>query len=319
MSATAHPQRLGSRARSGGAAPGDPLRKYTAAATASSAVVIRSYSTSFGLACRLLGSSIRPDIENIYALVRLADEIVDGAAAGAGMAPEAIRMQLDGLERETHAALDCGYSTNLAVHAFAQTARRAGIGRDLVDPFFDSMRRDCEVSSHSSESLSEYIYGSAEVVGLMCLRAFLVGVEVPAAERRVMVESARRLGAAFQKVNFLRDLGQDSAELGREYFPGVEARHLTELEKARLVADLRADLDAALPGLMLLPETSRRAVALAHALFSELGDRIAACPAHVLVTTRISVPTAVKVRLAAAALFGLRPSRPSAGAPGRAR
>ncbi|WP_422935190.1 phytoene/squalene synthase family protein [Sinomonas sp. P47F7] len=316
----ATPHLLGSARRfgSGRGVILDPLQRYAAAATASSAVVIRSYSTSFGLACRLLGPSIRPDIENIYALVRLADEVVDGAAAGAGLPVDAVSAQLDRLEGETFAALECGYSTNLVVHAFAQTGRKVGIGHDLVAPFFASMRRDCETSSHSSESLGEYIYGSAEVVGLMCLQAFLAGANPSAAELGVMTESARRLGAAFQKVNFLRDLGQDSAELGRKYFPGVDARHLNGGQKGELVADLRADLDAAVPGLEILPHSSRRAVALAHALFSELADRLDACPAEVLVTTRISVPPGVKARLAAAALLGRTPTRPASWMPERA-
>jgi phytoene/squalene synthetase len=293
--------------QAGRVAATSPLARYTAAAAASSAVVIRRYSTSFGLACRLLGPAIRPEIESVYALVRLADEVVDGAASGAGLPVNAVVDQLDILEGETYAALELGYSTNLVVHAFAQTARRAGIGRDLIAPFYGSMRRDCDPRRHSGASLGEYIYGSAEVVGLMCLRVFLLDAHPSPAERTVMAESARRLGAAFQKVNFLRDLGQDSAELGREYFPGVNPRHLHERQKTALVAELRADLDAAVPGLRLLPDSSRRAVALAHAIFSELTDRIDACPADVLATTRISVPTATKARLAAAVVLGLGP------------
>ncbi|KHL03258.1 phytoene/squalene synthase family protein [Sinomonas humi] len=282
-----------------------PLSRYTAAATASSAVVIRRYSTSFGLACRLLAPELRPEIENIYALVRLADEVVDGAASGAGLPAALVLEQLDILEGETYAALELGYSTNLVVHAFVQTARRSGIGRDLVTPFFASMRRDCQILAHSGESLGEYIYGSAEVVGLMCLRVFLQDAQATAAERSAMADSARHLGAAFQKVNFLRDLGQDSAELGRRYFPGVDPQHLHERQKAALVEDLRADLAASLPGLRLLPISSRRAVALAHAIFSALADRIDACPAELLPTTRVSVPTGTKARLAAAVLLGL--------------
>lgn len=309
MSYAAEARGAAGRPRAGRVAEISPLARYTAAATASSAVVIRRYSTSFGLACRLLDPALRSEIENIYALVRLADEVVDGAAMGAGLRTAAVLEQLDVLEGETYAALDLGYSTNLVVHAFVQTARRAGIGRDLVTPFFASMRRDCDPRAHSGESLGEYIYGSAEVVGLMCLRVFLTGVHVTAEERSTMVESARRLGAAFQKVNFLRDLGQDTAQLGRQYFPAVEPRHLHERQKAALVAELRADLDASLPGLSLLPHSSRRAVALAHAIFSELARRIEACPADLLVTRRVSVPPATKARLAVLVLCGFVPGR----------
>ncbi|WP_369046059.1 phytoene/squalene synthase family protein [Sinomonas sp. P10A9] len=285
-----------------------PLRRYSDTAEAGSAVVIRRYSTSFGLACRLLGPSVRKDIENVYALVRIADEAVDGAAAEAGLSTDAVLGQLDRLEDETRMALGLGYSTNPVVHAFARTARRSGIGEGLVAPFFASMRRDCDPHGHSDASLGDYIYGSAEVVGLMCLRVFLAGLSVLPAELARFERSARSLGAAFQKVNFLRDLGQDGEELGRRYFPGVDPQRLTEAQKHALLTDLRADLDAALPGLRRLPGTSRRAVALAHSLFSELADRIEACPADVLVPTRVRVPTAVKLRLAAAALAGIGPA-----------
>lgn len=300
--------------RAGRVALMSPLGRYTAAAMASSAVVIRRYSTSFGLACRLLSPALRPEIENVYALVRLADEVVDGAAMGAGLTVPAVLAQLDILEGETYAALELGYSTNLVVHAFAQTARRAGIGRDLVTPFFASMRRDCSPQAHSGESLEEYIHGSAEVVGLMCLRVFLSDAEATPQERSVMAESARRLGAAFQKVNFLRDLGQDETLLGRQYFPGVDPRHLHEVQKSALVAELRADLGAALPGLRLLPASSRRAVALDYGLFSELADRIDACPADLLATTRVSVPASTKMRVAASVLLGF-----DSGSGGRVR
>ncbi|MFQ6155658.1 phytoene/squalene synthase family protein [Micrococcus luteus] len=284
------------------------LEAYTAAAVAGAAVVIRRYSTSFGLACRLLGAGQREDIENVYALVRIADEAVDGAAAEAGLTGPQVLVQLGRLEEETALALELGYSTNPVVHAFAQTARRAGIGRDLVAPFFASMRRDCDPHVHSEDSLGAYIYGSAEVVGLMCLRVFLAGLAVLPADRAAMEHSARCLGAAFQKVNFLRDLGQDGEELGRAYFPGVDPRRLTEQQKHALVADLRGDLDASLPGLRMLPPGPKRAVALAHSLFSELADRIDACPARVLVTTRVRVPGHVKLRLAAAAVAGTGPA-----------
>ncbi|GHG54297.1 phytoene synthase [Sinomonas cellulolyticus] len=284
------------------------LGLYSEAADAGAAVVIRRYSTSFGLACRLLDAPMRRDIENVYALVRVADEAVDGAAAEAGLPVAAVLAQLDRLEDETSTALSMGYSTNPVVHAFAQTARRAGIGEDLTAPFFASMRRDCDPHGHSVASLGDYIYGSAEVVGLMCLRVFLTGLSVLPAERLRLEQSARRLGAAFQKVNFLRDLGQDGEELGRAYFPGVDPARLTEAQKAALLADLRDDLDAALPGLRTLPARPRRAVALAHALFSELADRIEACPADVLVTTRVRVPGTVKLRLAVAALAGIGPA-----------
>jgi 15-cis-phytoene synthase len=281
---------------------------YDRVAQETASVVIRRYSTSFGLASRLLAPPVRQDIENIYALVRLADEVVDGVAAAASLPAAAIAERVDALEAETCRALECGYSTNLVVHAFAYTARRVGIGEPLTAPFFRSMRADLSATRHTPESFDDYVYGSAEVVGLMCLAAFLEG-EGPrtAAERIRLDDGARHLGAAFQKINFLRDLAADFGALGRSYFPGVDVRGFSEADKARILDDIDVDLRiarAALPG---LPASSRRAVALAQGLFEELSDRLRATPAVVLAGSRIRVPNAVKVRIAAGAALGRLP------------
>jgi phytoene/squalene synthetase len=286
------------------------LERYSRAAARSSAVVIGQYSTSFGLAVRLLPAATREHIRNIYALVRLADEIVDGVAAEAGIPSERIATALDGLEAETYLAMASGWSTNLVVHAFATTARAVGIEREIVTPFFTSMRMDLERATHTDASFAEYVDGSAEVVGLMSLRAFLADAPARTPEQLVVLEAgARRLGAAFQKVNFLRDLGADSDGLGRAYFPGVDVAHLDEATKTRLLVDIDADLAAAAAALPLLESGPRRAVALAHALFAELADRIRATPAVTLRTTRIRVPDPVKARLAALAVAGRLPRR----------
>jgi phytoene/squalene synthetase len=290
---------------------GDPSL-YDRVAMETSSIVIRRYSTSFGLASRLLAHPVRQDVENIYGLVRLADEVVDGVAASADLEPERIAACLDALEQETAAALDCGYSTNLVVHAFCLTARRVGIGPDLVEPFFRSMRADLSATTHTQESFDDYVYGSAEVVGLMCLQAFLAD---PAARRRSdaqrarLVDGARHLGAAFQKINFLRDLAADFGTLGRSYFPGIDVNTFTETEKARIVADIDEDLRIARTCLPGLPPSSRRAVALAQGLFEELTDRLRATPAAVLAETRIRVPNPVKARIAAGAALGRLPRR----------
>ncbi len=288
-------------------APTTGLDLYTRTAAAAAGQVIGRYSTSFALACRTLPRHTRRDIASIYALVRVADEVVDGTAEAAGLDARPVRAALDELEAEVDQAVASGFSTNLVVHAFADVARRHGIGPELTAPFFASMRADLEVSEHDGRSLDSYIYGSAEVVGLMCLQVFfaLPGTRADTEDQREMLrESARRLGAAFQKVNFLRDLGADQQQLGRTYFPGTDPRRLDEATKDRLVADLRADLDAALPGINALDRRPRRAVQLAHRLFGELARRIESVPAQRLVSERISVPTAVKARLAAQVLAG---------------
>src|SRR5690554_6497984 len=181
------------------------LELYNATAKASASVVIRRYSTSFGWASRLLDQAVRSDIARIYALVRIADELVDGPAEAAGVDVDTRALLLDELEAETARALELGYSTNLIVHAFALTGRQHGIGMDLCRPFFSSMRKDLDASSFDAAELSEYIYGSAEVVGLMCLAVFESAQVRSEDESARLKDGARRLGAAFQKVNFLRD------------------------------------------------------------------------------------------------------------------
>ena len=281
------------------------LRLYTATALAASGSVIGRYSTSFSLACRTLPSAVRRDIAGIYALVRVADEVVDGTAGAAGLEAARVRTALDGYEAAVNSALATGFATDLVIHGFADVARRHGFGRELTEPFFASMRADLDVAEHDGASLESYIYGSAEVVGLMCLEVFMdmPGTRADTPEQRDMLRAtARRLGAAFQKVNFLRDLGADHDQLGRTYFPGADPAHLDETQKAQLLADLNADLDAAMPGILALDRRARRAVLIAHGLFAERSRRIERVPARELTRQRISVPTAVKLRIAARSL-----------------
>lgn len=283
------------------------LHLYNTTAEASAAVVIRRYSTSFHWASRLFDAPVREHISRIYALVRLADELVDGPAEAAGLDAEMRGVLLDELEAETDRALRIGYSTNLVVHAFALTAREHGVGMDLCGPFFASMRRDLHGTTWDSAALEEYIYGSAEVVGLMCLAVFESSRTRSRHEERILREGARRLGAAFQKVNFLRDYGDDHDELGRTYFAETE-EGLTEQAKSRIVESIRADLRAADLAIPLLDRRCRASVWAAQAMFRELTNRIESTPADVLVRTRVRVPDAVKVRILARAL-GMRAAR----------
>lgn len=292
-----------------GSVPSGRLPLYDATAEAASSVVIDRYSTSFGLASRLLAKDAREHIRNVYALVRVADEVVDGPATEAGLDPDLARTVLDELEADTERAIALGFSVNPVVHAFARTARVTGFGAELTKPFFASMRMDLERTEHDDASFDAYVYGSAEVVGLMCLRAFVHRAGRPTFDQAELVAGARALGAAFQKVNFLRDLHADFEVLGRSYFPGVDIRSFDEATKDRLVADVQADLDHAGRTIRLLPSDARNAVGLAHALFQELNDRIARTPATRLVTTRVRVPNPVKARLAAQVLAGRAPVR----------
>jgi 15-cis-phytoene synthase len=277
---------------------------YDRVAEEAASVVIHRYSTSFGLASRLLAAVPRQQVENIYALVRLADEIVDGEATAAGLTAEDAATQLDSLERETRHAMATGYSTNLIVHAFALTARETGFGEELTTPFFESMRTDLSVTEHDEASFDAYVYGSAEVVGLMCLRAFLFGRECSPEEIARFQGGARALGAAFQKVNFLRDLSADFRELGRSYFPGIRIDSFTEADKNRILDDIDHHLRISAAVIPDLPAGSRRAVALAQGLFAELASRLRATPASRLLSTRVRVSTPIKLRIAAGAALG---------------
>ena len=292
------------------------LELYTRAAERASAEVIDTYSTSFGMASKLLGKRVRQDVRNIYALVRIADEIVDGAAAQAlsgestsNSEPQiaATEKLLDDLEIETYAAIDRGYSTNLVVHAFAMTAIRVGIGREIIEPFFTSMRMDLREHEHDQASFEEYVYGSAEVVGLMCLQAFIHEREYTAEQTAAMIEGARALGSAFQKVNFLRDLAADFKLLGRSYFPGVTVQNFDEKSKREIVADIASELHTSALSLPLLPADSRRAVVAAQLLFEALNKKLAKTPAEELASTRVSVSTAQKLRILALAQIGVLP------------
>jgi phytoene synthase len=279
---------------------GPRLTLYDEVAQATASLVIRRYSTSFGLASRLLGAGIRQSVENIYALVRVADEIVDGGAEEAGLDRAQAGRMLDAYEAETERALAEGYSADLVVHAFARTARAAGFGSELTKPFFASMRADLHETEHDAESFATYVYGSAEVVGLMCLRVFVRDAPRPYTPEQLdtLEAGARALGAAFQKVNFLRDLAADHDKLGRSYFPGIDVTRLTEDEKNTVLDDIDADLTRAAATLPLLPRSSRRAVTLAQRLFAELSRRLRRTPAEVLILTRVRVPDPVKLRIA---------------------
>ena len=278
---------------------------YDKVAEQTASIVIRRYSTSFGLASRLLEPSVRQQVENIYALVRIADEIVDGTALDTLAAGRA----LNELETETHLAMDLGYSANLVVHAFALTARDVGFGTDLTGPFFESMRMDLTQAVHDQASFDRYVYGSAEVVGLMCLRAFVRHEALTDEQDARLVHGARALGAAFQKVNFLRDLAADYEVLGRSYFPGVDVAAFSEADKARLLDDIDSDLRVSGEVIRELPKGSRRAVALAHGLFAELAKRLRDTPASDLVRSRVRVPNPIKARIALGAAIGGRSGR----------
>lgn len=277
-------------------------------------VVLAAYSTSFGIGTRLLGRSARAHIEAVYALVRIADEIVDtrgGTDAGAMLAE---------LREQTARAMDHGWSSNPVVHAFALTAARVGITAAEVDPFFDSMAMDLTVTTHDRASYERYVYGSAEVVGLMCVRVFL-NAERPAGAPLVEPDAettagARALGAAFQKINFLRDLAADHRDLGRSYFPGLTPESLDADALDEVVTEIAADLTVARAALPRLPGRARSAVAATLALYERLLAVLADTPAEEIIERRVRISDPHKVVIAAQGILLQLPGRSDANRDG---
>lgn len=280
------------------------LRRFSRTAEIATSDVIRTYSTSFGLATRLLGRRHRQHVRNIYAMVRIADEIVDGVAAEAGLDAGAQATALDSYIAETHRAMRTGYSSDLILHAFARTARACGIGEELTRPFFDSMRADIAGDSgftaYDADAHAAYVYGSAEVVGLMCLRVFLRDATRTPAELDILERGARRLGAAFQNVNFLRDLADDTDRLQRGYLGG--SARLTDADRDACVDTVHRQLADARAAIPLLPKDARAAVRSALALFAALTRKVARTPAAELYRRRVRVPDPIKALLAARAV-----------------
>ena len=273
---------------------------YDRVAQDSADLVIRAYSSSFGMASQLLSRPVRVPVRNVYALVRIADEIVDNPDAGLDSRQRAQALQA--LQEDVHRSSTTGYSANPVVHAFAGTARSYGIDATLTDPFFASMARDLDPAPHTADSIARYIHGSAEVVGLMCLRIFVAHDRDGTSCYEELAPGARSLGAAFQKVNFLRDLAEDTDTLQRGYFPGIDPSDFTDFDRDRILNDIESDLVTAQEAISRLPSSSRPAVQAAHDMFAELAARLRTTPADRIRRERVRVPGRVKLRIAANAL-----------------
>lgn len=278
----------------------DYLRRYDRMADRAAATVMTSYSTSFRLASDLLAPRVRRDIRNLYAMVRIADEIVDGTAGQAHI--EDIAAALDAYEERVRQAPQQRFHSDPVIHAYANTARRCRFDDAHVAGFFRSMRADLTRTTYDAAGLEEYIYGSAEVIGLLCLAVFYADSRagIPAAEYAELEHGARALGAAFQKVNFLRDYAEDTAGLGRAYFPGT-ATEMTAEVKDGIVSEIRADLDVAWAVIPRLPLAARVGVVAAADLFGTLTDLVDAASVETLRNQRISVLQPVKAKILAAA------------------
>ena len=254
-----------------------------------SKIVTKTYSTSFSMATKMLASSIRQDIYNIYGFVRLADEIVDSFHSY----PK--KELFSKFETDLEIALQNKISLNPILNAFQHTYHNYNIDRELVDSFMNSMRLDLyKFEYKTEEEYKDYIYGSADVVGLMCLKVFVNGDQKKFDSLKA---SAMALGSAFQKVNFLRDLKADHDELNRTYFPNTDLNNLDELAKQHIIDDIENDFARGLNGIKLLPIEAKFGVFMAYRYYSQLLKKLKKTPALEIKNTRIRVPNYKKVEL----------------------
>ena len=257
------------------------MEDYTLIAQAVSKLFTNRYSTSFSLGITKLAKPLRPHIYAIYGFVRLADEIVDSFLEIDQSA------FLDDFKRQTEEALRDHFSLNPILHSFQQTVHAFNIEKEQIDSFLKSMQMDLTKKTYGTvEEYKEYIYGSADVVGLMCLQVFCEGNDDLYQKLR---EPAMSLGSAFQKVNFLRDFADDSKTLGRIYFPELDLSTFNEAAKHAILANIEEDFKKALPGIQELPLGSRQGVFLAYRYFLALLQKISKTPAEQLSVRRVRI------------------------------
>ena len=270
------------------------LRTFHEVSQACSKLTTERYSTSFSSAIRLLNADIQTPIYNIYGFVRFADEIVDT------FHDQDKSVLLARFKGETYDAIERGISLNPILHSFQITVNRYNIDHGLIEAFFKSMEFDLEKRSYDQSGYEEYIYGSAEVVGLMCLYVFLDGDH---SEYERLKPHARSLGAAFQKVNFLRDVRADYQDLDRVYFPGVDFRQFTPDMKKRIEDDIDRDFRHAYEGIVQLPLKARFGVYLAYKYYLSLFKKIRRVQPQRILDERIRIPNYAKAWVATKAVI----------------
>jgi len=264
----------------------------------SATLITKKYSTSFSIAVRLLAPDIRQAIYNIYGFVRVADEIVDSFE---GYPKEEL---LNRFEEEYQYAMETGISTNPVINAFQKTVKEYNIDAKLVESFLKSMRADLNKQVYvNQEEIDEYIYGSADVVGLMCLKVFVKGDQ----EKYLnLKEPAMKLGSAFQKVNFLRDLNEDFENLNRSYFPNINPNKLSETDKKKVLTEIKKDFEEAYMGIVNLPKEAKLAVYVAYKYYFNLLYKIEKTPSAILKEKRIRVSNPKKMYLLIVSYFNFK-------------
>ncbi len=260
-------------------------------------LITQRYSTSFTLGIKTLDKKLHFPIYSIYGFVRYADEIVDT------FHDHDKADLLRRFKKDTYTAIEEKVSLNPVLHAFQLVVNKYQIDLDLIEAFLYSMELDLEEKNYDQAGYEEYIYGSAEVVGLMCLKVFCDGNQE---EYERLLPPAKRLGAAFQKVNFIRDIKSDFEDRGRVYFPGVDFTTFSKSAKELIEADIQADFDAALIGIKQLPKEARMGVYLAYKYYLKLFRKIKNCPSSKIKEQRIRIPNGRKFAILLSTYFSHR-------------
>jgi phytoene/squalene synthetase len=266
-------------------------------AAACSKLITQEYSTSFSLGIKTLDKKFHEPIYGIYGMVRYADEIVDT------FHDFDKKHLLEKFKRDTYEAIEQRISLNPVLHSFQKAVNDYHIPLHLIDAFFKSMEMDLYETAYGESGYQEYIYGSAEVVGLMCLKVFADGNDILYNQLKA---PARALGAAFQKVNFLRDMKSDYQERGRIYFPGIDFENFGKQAKLKIETEIANDFAEAYKGIMALPVEARGGVLLAYKYYIKLFEKIKQVPVHKIKETRIRVPDFQKVSILLETLLNQR-------------
>jgi phytoene/squalene synthetase len=259
-----------------------------------SRITTRAYSTSFSLGILCLNKQLRDPIYSIYGFVRFADEIVDTLHE---YDKETLLMRF---KTDTYHAIEEGISINPILQSFQATVKQYNIDRSSIDLFLRSMKMDLNKKNHDASSLKDYILGSAEVVGLMCLRVFVNGNDIVYNQLKPY---AMRLGSAFQKINFLRDLQADYLQMGRTYFPDLDLDRFDEDKKREIEESIKRDFDEGLKGIRLLPKSSRLGVYVAYVYYLALFKKIRNTPSEIILQSRVRIRNRHKARLLAYSFF----------------
>lgn len=267
---------------------------YNETALKCSKLITQHYSTSFSLGIKTLDDKFHFPIYAIYGFVRYADEIVDT------FHDHDKKALLDRFTADTYQSIEEKISLNPVLHSFQLAVNEYKIDHELIAAFLYSMEMDLTEQDYDQENYERYIYGSAEVVGLMCLRVFCEGDNT---EYQRLKPMAKSLGAAFQKVNFLRDIKSDFDDRGRIYFPGVDFKNFSEVDKAAIEQDISADFEAALTGIKQLPKGAKMGVYLAYIYYIKLFNKIQNLPSSKILSERIRIPDFKKMVLLGKSYF----------------